>query len=518
MDEFYELSDDYSQWPESYWDWFGLDSQSATYNDLRKAYSKLIKRFRPESHPEHFQRIQNAFETLRDLINSENDADGENRIPRLNPTANALDEEKVNARKQERQQKFVDELFNEYIDKGNLDGARLFLQYVITMTMVANANDTNDSPNGQFAADLEELPYVYLFWVLYAINPPKENDLQLVSTFKYLVIGMKKMEPGDTMTLSGRTLIPWLEREELPYDNPLYEYLLNEAPLPYMPLILNIRWINAHTKEDVATVDVVMKDLETLKKRAMPETPKAWFLINLEAAEHLLWVHSDKAKEEQKKCMDEITKFPEYFDEYEDRLDMLDQIEETVSSMDALPGILPADIAAIQMLNVVSRNMSFTRYRRLLLRLVSDLCDDVLRAFMVFDYLEMHHPIVARRLVPPIQQLFLSRHSEADEPSEEDIEKHYQKMTQIWESYNKEFRSCRLALLKYYLQEQFDPSKVIEFMIDKYISIRDDRNMQKEAEQLDNWLSEFTADDATRLTYYAVMCCELDNMEDFEEE
>ena len=55
-------------------------------------------------------------------------------------------------------------------------------------------------------------------------------------------------------------------------------------------------------------------------------------------------------------------------------------------------------------------------------------------------------------------------------------------------------------------------------MIDKYISIRDDRNMQKEAEQLDNWLSEFTADDATRLTYYAVMCCELDNMEDFEEE
>ena len=87
MDEHNELPDDFSQWSDSYWDWFNLDSQSATYDELRKAYSRLIKHFRPETHPEQFQRIQAAFEILRELSQANPQKTVQKSFPSLQTTS-----------------------------------------------------------------------------------------------------------------------------------------------------------------------------------------------------------------------------------------------------------------------------------------------------------------------------------------------------------------------------------------------------------------------------------------------
>jgi len=57
------LSDDISGWPLSPYGILGLERNVAR-TDVRRAYSALIKRFRPETHPQHFQRILEAFESV----------------------------------------------------------------------------------------------------------------------------------------------------------------------------------------------------------------------------------------------------------------------------------------------------------------------------------------------------------------------------------------------------------------------------------------------------------------------
>lgn len=66
------LPDDVSQWPQDPWRILGVE-RSFTKKELKLAYSKLIKRYRPESAPEAFQKIRQAYETLQHYA----DADAE---------------------------------------------------------------------------------------------------------------------------------------------------------------------------------------------------------------------------------------------------------------------------------------------------------------------------------------------------------------------------------------------------------------------------------------------------------
>lgn len=58
-----DLPDDWSRWPKGSRVLFGL-AQDASRRDLKKAYTKLIRRFKPERAPEQFRRLREAFEEL----------------------------------------------------------------------------------------------------------------------------------------------------------------------------------------------------------------------------------------------------------------------------------------------------------------------------------------------------------------------------------------------------------------------------------------------------------------------
>jgi hypothetical protein len=58
------LPDDLAQWPKEAHEILGVD-RGVDPRDLRRAYTKLIRVFKPEHHPEHFRRIREAFEFLQ---------------------------------------------------------------------------------------------------------------------------------------------------------------------------------------------------------------------------------------------------------------------------------------------------------------------------------------------------------------------------------------------------------------------------------------------------------------------
>lgn len=501
MDEHNELPDDLSQWPDDNWELFGLDS-NASYNELRKAYSKLIKLFRPETRPDHFQRIQKAFETLRNLIQSPKE--NGNQDERQNE--NSENNEELLRRRSKRQKEFLRNLFYQYINKADWDGARKFLEDVIEQ---AQSEEKSDE-----LSDLDEIPYLYMFWLQYALCPPDKDVFPDI--IKYLIMG-ENAHQDEEMSLSIKTLFFFLERKELSCKDSVYDYTMSQLEFPAILLLVNIRWLNLHFEDEFDDVDVILSDLETLKKRFLPQNAKAWIRINIEAIEHLLWVKSSKTQKAIENCLEEITQFPEYSDYYDDKLDSLDRLEQTIESVKTIPDILPININLIHTILLMSGNTVFTRYRRLVLKFASELADDVLLAFMVFDYLNMYHPLVTSRLFSPLQQMYLARH-EKNELTEEQIDGVVKKMLQIWESHEYNYNSCRLPYLKLFLEDMLDPADVYDYMSNYYDKIKDDPSKKQEVENLKKWHSEYTNDGSIALTFYTVMSCELEGMEDFEED
>lgn len=59
-----ELPEDLDQWPEDPFTLLGV-TRGAEESTIRRAYTRLIRRFKPEHFPEHFRRLRDAYETCR---------------------------------------------------------------------------------------------------------------------------------------------------------------------------------------------------------------------------------------------------------------------------------------------------------------------------------------------------------------------------------------------------------------------------------------------------------------------
>lgn len=59
-----ELPDDVARWPKDPYRLLGVE-RTATEADVRRAYAALIRRFKPEHHPEQFRRIRDAYEQIK---------------------------------------------------------------------------------------------------------------------------------------------------------------------------------------------------------------------------------------------------------------------------------------------------------------------------------------------------------------------------------------------------------------------------------------------------------------------
>ena len=504
MDEHNELPDDFSQWSKNNWELFNLDSQNASYNDLRKAYSKLIKRFRPETHPEHFQRIQEAFETLRNLILSQNSS-GQIKSP-TDSESDSEKERQIQLRRFKRQMDYLNTLYTQYIYKADWTGAIKFLE-----SSVITENSSKDIP--EEIADLDELPYVYMFWLLYAINPSDEDNFPEI--YKYLIMGDLLQDEG-AMSLSIKTFFYFLERKGLSYKDKIYDYALSRLNFSSTLCLLNIRWLNLRFEDGFDDVDVILSDLEKLKERFKHKDLKCWARINIEAIEHLLWIGSSKAKKAIDDCMDAISEYPDYAEVFDEKFENIDQIEQLTASLDAIPKILPIDIDSLHTILLMNENAVPSRYRRFTLKIMSGLADDVLKTFMVFDYLNQHHSIIASRLLEPFHNVYITRREKNDPPAVEYAVGFINRLLQTWKRINYSFSSFRLPLLKILLEERLNPIDCFNCFSTYCDSVKDDPNKEQDALQIEALKNNLINDLSVFLTYYVVMSSEIDDMEDID--
>ena len=90
-----ELSDNSDEWPISPFELLGVPI-TAEKSEIRRAYSALIRRFRPETHPKQFQRVREAFESALAAIETRSQNTSDIRIdltslvPPDNTTAAAI--------------------------------------------------------------------------------------------------------------------------------------------------------------------------------------------------------------------------------------------------------------------------------------------------------------------------------------------------------------------------------------------------------------------------------------------
>ena len=63
----HHLPDDPQHWPENPFEVLGVEPTSSE-QDIKRAYTRLIRRFKPEHHPEQFRRVREAFEAVNNRI------------------------------------------------------------------------------------------------------------------------------------------------------------------------------------------------------------------------------------------------------------------------------------------------------------------------------------------------------------------------------------------------------------------------------------------------------------------
>jgi hypothetical protein len=61
------LSDNVDEWPRDPFQIIGVERPTER-SDVRRAYSKLIREFRPETHPTHFQKLHEAYELVLAIV------------------------------------------------------------------------------------------------------------------------------------------------------------------------------------------------------------------------------------------------------------------------------------------------------------------------------------------------------------------------------------------------------------------------------------------------------------------
>ncbi len=103
-----ELPDDMNQWPRDCFDLFGI-SNSASEKELRRAYFRLIKKFKPDRFPSEFQRIHEAYELAQRRLENAQHYDEESdfwqppaKLPSKNSTP-VVDSTKYELSPQERE-------------------------------------------------------------------------------------------------------------------------------------------------------------------------------------------------------------------------------------------------------------------------------------------------------------------------------------------------------------------------------------------------------------------------------
>ena len=423
----HELTEDLAQWPGDPFELLGLSATSAE-RDARRAYIRLIKRFKPDHHPAHFQRIREAYEFVQRQIEIREKysaffPEGEFDSPQSNDRA----EEDVHSRSREYSSEVSEDLpalmpVADIIAQGSYTvlhrtrsearPAQIKTNQLAELWQQALAGQQVAAYEGlvrlvsepaaisDAAASTAGQLYARLYWLL-TIYPELDGSR---TPCDWLVSGLK------TTRLLGP--LSELYRREIvanPYEalTPRCTELLSaDGAARGLSELLGWRWQAAAV---VGRADIILSDLTQVRSKLIFDDESAWGQTLLHAVEQLAWASAPPAQRQNldttaKSLLAELEQLSHVHQELSegyDRLDMLVEVSRAWRDLLVAGDIPQAWIELIPL----AWTRPFNELRGKLLSLLSSFATYPLRALRTMDAISERNPAAAAQLGMLIHRL-----------------------------------------------------------------------------------------------------------------
>ncbi len=359
----HDLPSDIHKWPSDPRTLFGLDSK-ASRRDLKRAYTKLIRQFKPEHSPDQFRRLREAFEQLDQqlewreqfeeryatLQNTELDSGPTSEQTTITATSNSPDgtppSDLVAASKNDVSQESDHESSREtghsthhhdadHFWQQALDGGDLKIVYSKLKEEAAKRT-------------LSDVDYARLYWLL-TVQPDLQTDRDPCT---WLVEGLRRhgqhtrLLPILDIDVQRRLgQVPVLLNDELLDSNFSIRQLVE---------LVGLRWIAARQQ---SRFELIGADLWRLQNRFL-DAPNEWHAILCSAVKNLVLVLSDSASAKLKDIRKELKSIPDALDSNW----LWDWYEATIrlhkSWINYVQSGLKNDVQSIEFINIFGRSTS----------------------------------------------------------------------------------------------------------------------------------------------------------------
>jgi hypothetical protein len=447
-----DLPDDPARWPTDPYALLGIQP-GVLPRDLRRAYTQLIRRYKPEQYPEHFRRIRAAYEAVLFFTDGQAPfANGSFPHPPLSfpeppaqnhsfPTALSLESE-------------VRQAWELACSDGEEEAYHRLRRL-----------ESRHPGNGDLCARL--------YWLL-TLDPSLDP---LRSRFDWLAQGLRASELAGPLGELYRRELAANPAEAL---HERYARLLHvPSPAGRVVDFVDWRW-QAAAKLGKAT-DVVGDDLEDLRGRFPLQDEESWARLLLLAVQRLAW--DDSAAAQRDECKRELNQSVHLHRHLGPELDWLDHLEELSADWQALRG--KPDVPA-GLLELVPRSWDrpLDEFRPALQQFLGEVAAAPRRYLAAFDRVWRRGPAV----LTEFGRLLILYQSELDLPPER---RSAISLTELllecvdladWQDYI----SFRRALLDFCVREELSPEWAGQALAERTTYWLPDRRHLSQA-ILDDW-------------------------------
>ena len=424
------LPDDINEWPQSPYEVLGVES-NASQDVIKRAYSSLIRRFKPDQFPAEFQRIRAAYDALKrgqvDGLLFYRPGHGLEQIP-LEQARSRTPGPNVKERSHR-----LSELWQS-VRSGDVKQAYRDL-------VSLNQADSGD-----------EQVYVRLFW-LCALFPQVDRGRR---PGQWLLAGLRQAQSitalGDLWEMELRhSPVDAIGDEMLaliasnPRSRPTFEFLRSRWEAAYL--------IGRPRQAGPLHDEIIVADVQSLRSSVLAEDTRLWIEVLSQAAERLAWSAREAGRIESAKYVDEM----EHLIRVGDFRWPLERLELAViaarewhgiegSYADWLRPICACWLCPASEAEVVVR------------RILGELALDPHIALCRLDYVRQHAPVLLWRL----DQMAASSAARDTEPDEDRMDGALKTTIQryLQQTGLMTYREWRLPLLEFLIAQCLQPAQV----------------------------------------------------------
>lgn len=377
-----ELPDDLSQWPRDPYVLLGV-AHGVSSKELRRAYSKLIRRFKPEQHPEHFRRIRDAYEFIERSVKFAEAQQPPDELPPPTPEN-------------------ADGVFGQRIEDTGGGDIKINPWYPPLSESLENEVDEawSQAVQGETAAAYIKLRDLYfrhgnkadlaarLYWLL-TLQPDLDNQRDACDWLVQGLCDQHLLGPCRELYRRG------VDRNPAEALTERYTSLLRQpAAGRTLAEFVQWRWLAAGRLKNWRTI---ADDIETLGPRMRSDEEEMWAHLLLIAIDQLAWFPDDAAKTLLRDCRQEIEQAAHLHQRLGDNMIRLDVAMEISKSLHKLGD---HRIIANELGELVARLWTepLTRVRPQLLAWLDRMRQDPHRWLKDFDFLQLRAPTLLAQL------------------------------------------------------------------------------------------------------------------------